>query len=214
MPPTFNAVPSPNVLVMGESKGSACCVWQDGLASYVLSAAHVFDGAVAGAPVQWLGGSTLGFGQKLAGNLYWMPVEGGLLDAGLATISSAGSFGSPSQYPWAGHVMEWHEIPGVRSVVICGKRGIVFATVDDQLAAGTRRIPGTSSFYGRLVRLRYDNASTFGGDSGAAVISLPEGKLLGMHIGRDLDKQFSLAVPAADVRDTFGKTFFGFHLRP
>ena len=214
MPTTFNAVPSPNILVLGAPQGSACCVWKDGISSYVLSAAHVFEGHGPDTAVQWIGGGSVGFGLTTSRDLYWMAVPGGLLDAGLARITGMGVFAGTTHYPWAGQVMEWHEIPSVRSVVICGKFGIVFSTFHSQLAAGARTIPDTSDTYGRLVRLRYDTGSTMDGDSGAAILSLPEGKLVGLHIGRDIDRRFSLAVPAADVRDTFKQKLFGFELRP
>jgi hypothetical protein len=192
--------------------GSACCVWQDGLSSYVLSAAHVVGGLGEAAGIQWMGVSgELGLGQTLEPSLYWMSSHGGDLDAGLVRVSVAGPFAHSFGYPWAHRVMSWDAIDSIRSVIICGKFGQVFATFDGKVAPGT---VFAGHRHGRLLRLRYDSAATLGGDSGSPIISLPEGMLVGMHVARDVNPLFSLAVAADDVVHTFLPRLPGFRLRP
>ena len=212
MAPTFQLTPSPNVLVQAQPKGSACCVWQDGLHTYLVSAAHVVAGLPEGAGIQWIDNSgTLGLGVTVRPDLYWMKVAGGVLDAGLVRVSTPGPFASSTGYPWAQRVLSWEAIASVQSVIICGKFGQVFATRVEPLPAG-RVIHGRT--YGRLLRFRYDSRATLGGDSGSPVISLPEGMLVGMHVARDSDPLFSLAVAADDIRSAFLQQLPGFELRP
>lgn len=187
-------------------------MWRDGLRKYVLSAAHVVHGAGPQA-VHWISGSQIGFGVTVDPDLCWLSVDGGRLDAGLTAIRVSGPFGSSAGYPWANQVMTWHEIDSVRSVRICGRSGEVFATFVDKVAAGLT-FDGMPHRYGRLLRCRYDFARTEPGDSGAAVISLPEGKLLGMHVAKSADLRYSYAVAAIDVLETFATKLPGFGLRP
>ena len=96
----FEIIPSPDVLVLSESMGSACCVWRDGLHTYVLSAAHVVGGLPEGSGIQWIGLSgMLGLGQTVDPSLYWIQFKGDALDAGLVSVSVAGPFGLTSGYP-------------------------------------------------------------------------------------------------------------------
>ena len=213
MSPAFNLRPSPDVLVDLEVRGSACCVWQDGLRSYVLSAAHVIESTQEGEGRQWFDGVQAGLGLTVAPELYWLHVAGGRLDAGLASIRISGPFGSPFGYPWAGQVMTWNEIDSIRSVRICGRSGEVFATFQNKVQPG-RQFDGIPHRYGRLLRFRYDFKQTLKGDSGAPVISLPEGKLVGMHVAASADRMFSFAVAAIDILETFAARLPGFRLRP
>jgi hypothetical protein len=209
----YHLGPSPDLLIQLESTGSACGVWRDGLRTYVLSAAHVVATAAEGEAVHWIASGKVGFGITVDPSLAWLPVAGGRLDAGLASIRVGGPFGATSTYPWAGEVMAWHEIDSVKSVRICGHSGEVFATFVDKVPAGLQ-FSGIPHRYGRLLRCRYDYRRTEPGDSGAPVISLPEGKLMGMHVATSKDRLFSYAVPAIDILDTFGPKLPGFRLRP
>lgn len=211
---TFQIGRSPDVLVQAQPMGSACCIWRDGLRSYVLSAAHVLGGLAEGSGVQWIDtAGTLGLGQTIDPSLYFMEGNGGPLDAGLASVSVAGPFSTSFGYPWASRIMSWDAIDSVRSVIICGKFGQVFATFEEKVPPGpATMVDGRSN--GRLLRLRYDDVSTIGGDSGAPVISLPEGMLMGMHIAREANRLFSLAVAAVDIQEAFRARLPGFELRP
>ncbi len=208
----FEIVPSPNVFVDLESAGSACCVWKDGLRSYMLSASHVLADQPEGAAILWKGviGGT-GLGQILDPSFYWMSSHGGQLDAGLAAITNEGPFATSVGYPWGQQVMSWEAIDSVRSVIVCGKRGSRFARFTDKVTGRHE----DHRLLGRLLRFRFDTDDTEHGDSGAPVISLPEGMLVGMHIGVDnIDPRFSLAVAAADIQEAFAQRLPGFALRP
>ncbi len=209
---SFRAVPSPDLIVSHIAVGSACCVWRDGLRSYVLSAAHVVANLPEGTPVQWLSGNAIGLGTTLPVTLSFIQANGGVLDAALIEIKNIGPFQNPTDYPWGTPVMPRSLLATVRSVVICGKFGQVFATFAGVIAAG-RVLDGRR--YGPLLKFRYDSPNpTLRGDSGAPVISLPEGMLVGMHLGKDADNQHSLGVAAHDILDAFGSQLPGFQLRP
>lgn len=215
----FNArfLRSPDVVVPGGLKGSACCVWRDGLRSYVLTAAHVAGAEPEGSVVTWIGlvDGVTGQGTALNSELSWVAMQGGQLDASLLAVGTLGPFGSTLSYPWAAPIMAWDviESPAVRSVVVCGKHGLVFATFD-------RKLPPGDTFggrvHGRLLRFRFDAGRTLGGDSGAPIMSLPEGMLIGMHIAERLEdgNRYSLAVAAADVLAAYIFKLPGFGLRP
>lgn len=210
----FSIVPSPEVLVQAVPLGSSCCVWRDGLREYMLSAAHVVGDLPEGSAIQWISlAGQVGLGTTVDPSLYWITTQGGAMDAGLVAISSPGPFSFPSSYPWGGQVMEWHELDFIkgRPVIICGKSGQTFGTFEGKRPAG--QIIG-GRIRGRLLRCRYDHAPSVGGDSGAVVLSLPEGKVIGVHIAKDADERFSLAVPACDVLEAFEQRLPGFHLRP
>jgi hypothetical protein len=213
---SFNLVESPYMFVNGELSGSACCVWVDGAGrTYVLSAAHVIDRVPGHTPIEWLtlDGNT-GGGQTLEPTDSWIAVPGGELDAGLVEIGNTpGPFGNGGSYPWASSVVTWDEITVGRSVVICGKSRPIFATVANPIPFP----PGeffSNHTHGRLLRLAYDSHETAPGDSGGAVISLPEGKLLGMHVGIDPTQKYAWAVAAADVEEILSVPFPGLSLRP
>ncbi len=209
----FSLAPSPDILVDGSPSGSACCVWRDGLLDYVLTAAHVLEAAAPDAAVAWAGiDGSVGYGQTSQSHPYWVAVAGGNLDAGLVTISEPGPFASSSAYPWGSPPLAWADVDQVASVMICGKYSQVYATFDRRIAAGELV---ESHRYGRLLQFRFDGATTRPGDSGAAVISLPEGMLVGMHVARhtDGDVSYSWVVSADDILMTFGG-LPGFRLRP
>ena len=207
----FRATPSPDLIVSQTPAGSACCVWHDGLRSYVLSAAHVVDGQPEGSAVQWLGGGAIGMGTTLAPALSFIEADGGVLDAALIAIKDFGPFQNRADYPWGLPIMPRTSFSTIRSVVICGKFGLVFATFAGEVAAG-RIIDGRR--YGPLLAFRYDTPDpTMRGDSGSAVLSLPEGMLVAMHLGKDADNQRSLGVAAADIVEVFG-LHLGIQLRP
>jgi hypothetical protein len=211
----FNAVPSPDLFIDGSPAGSVCCVWEDSLSrQYILSAAHVVAGLPSGTPIVWIGGNALqGDGLTLGPELYWMATDGGELDAGPVSIRTAGPFSTTAAYPWAQQVMSWTTVDSVRSVIVCGKFGQRFATFDCKLPPG--EVIGRH-VYGRLLRFKFDNSTTHPGDSGAPIISLPEGMLIGMHVDlrTDFDGQFSLAVAAADIAEAYAFPLPGFKLRP
>lgn len=208
--------PSPNVLVDFASAGSACGVWRDALTTYVLSAAHVFEGAGPSPIVQWLSLdlASSGGGVLIADELWEDLPGGGELDAALVRVTEPGPFESGGRYPHGSQILGWHALEPGLIVQICGKHGTVTAQL-------TRKLPAGETFeghvHGRLLQCAFLDGHTDPGDSGAAVISMPEGMLVGMHITRDidaLDRQSSLAVAAEDVRTTLGRLRPGFDVRP
>ncbi len=212
----LNLVASPTVFVDGAPMGSASCVWVAGsLTTYVLTAAHVVDAAPAHTPIQWMtpDGDT-GDGRTVEAHLNWIPVDGGLLDAGLISVDEPGPFGIFGDYPWASSILGFDKVIPGTSAVICGRSQPVFCTFD-----GLER-PGrlfSLQRHGRLLRFTFDSAETVGGDSGAPVISLPEGMLIGMHVGERVEpdgRRFAWAVAATDIQNEFEKVMPGFSLRP
>jgi Trypsin len=209
----FSLAPSPDILIDGSPSGSACCVWRDGLLQYVLTAAHVLEHASPDAAIVWVGiDGAVGYGQLSKAHPYWAAVEGGVQDAGLITVSELGSFASPSAYPWGSSPVAWRDAHRARSVMICGKYSQVYATFDRRLVGSN---PVQSHVYGRLLQFRFDGSTTRPGDSGAPVISLPEGTLVGMHVVHHVDgpEQYSWVVSADDIMTTLGG-LSGFRLRP
>ena len=110
---SFGIGRSPGVLIDQHSAGSACCVWRDGLQSYVLTAAHVVAHLAEGSVIGWraIAGDLSGFGQALGPSLCWLPANGGELDAAPIPISVAGPFAAIGDYPWGNRIMAWDEIP-------------------------------------------------------------------------------------------------------
>jgi hypothetical protein len=212
----FNLATSPSIFVDGRLTGSAAGVWRDAADNlYVLSAAHVVDGVPAHAAVQWLSlGGSVGAGQTVDDGLTWLPTDGGALDAGLVRIVDAGPFDTAFEYPWASDVASFDEAAHVASVVICGKSGPVPAVFDRVIPAG--RIFPAGRRHGRLLQFRYGFGETQPGDSGGAVISMPEGRLLGVHVAEHFEAgtPFAWAVPAEDIRDAFVGPLPGFSVRP
>jgi hypothetical protein len=211
---SFNLATSPSVYVDGRLSGSATCVWRDGIArTFVLSAAHVID-VPAHTPIEWLTlDGDVGGGQTLDSALMWMPSGGGDLDAALVGISDPGPFGKASAYPWASDIVSWADVDALASVVICGRSGPVPATFDRKLAPGQQF---SGHRHGRLLQLRYDFSQTQPGDSGGAVISLPEGRLVAMHVAEHTEAgvSYAWAVAADDILIAFRTPFPGFELRP
>lgn len=207
---------SPGVFVDSQPAGSACCVWRDGLRTYVLTAAHVVAPLAESSIVEWRSqsGDASGFGQTLDSSFHWVPVDGGNLDAAPIPIASAGPFASAAGYPSGSRIVEWSDILDSQEVMVCGKHATRFATLDRRVGAG--QVSDLSGHvHGRLLRFRFDDIQTMPGDSGCPVISMPEGLLIGMHLGLDsADQRFSLAVSAADVRNAFFFRLPGFDLRP
>jgi hypothetical protein len=212
---SFGIGRSPGVFIDQRSAGSACCVWRDGLRTYVLTAAHVVAGLAEGSVIGWRSavGEPAGFGQTLDPSLYWLAANGGELDAAPVPISVAGPFAMTREYPWANRIMAWNEIPDSLQAIVCGQHGPRFAAFDRRVPPGE---PGPSGHsHGRLLRFRLDDIPTMPGDSGCPVIALPEGSLVGLHVGLDrADRRFSFAVAAADVRNAFFFELPGFDLRP
>ena len=207
---------SPDVMVGFDSVGSACCVWRDALSTYLLSAAHVFTDVQDGTRIRWLSPdlTASGSGTPLLSRL-WLPMPGGELDAGLVQIDDPGPFRVGGLYPKSEQILSWHGIGEGTVVQICGTHGSPVATFARKRPAGDAFKGHT---HGRLLQFRFiESFTTSPGDSGAAVISLPEGLLVGMHIVLHRDEQgvpHSLVVPAEDIRDTFGALLPDFGLRP
>lgn len=210
----FSFARSPDVLVDFQSAGSSSCVWEDGLATYVLSAAHVFDQAGQAPLVQWLDEDfAIGSGVLLA-SLLWEETMDGLLDAGIVRIEDAGPFRIGGSYPCGSEILEWDAITENLVVEICGKHGTRVGESVRKRAAG---LEFSGHRHSRLLMFRLTNGETRDGDSGAAVVSMPEGMLVGHHITLHHDAlgvPFSVVVPAADVRDVLGARLGAFRLRP
>jgi hypothetical protein len=208
--PALSVIESPDVMVGFSSAGSACCVWRDGAGDYIATAAHVLTGVPAGTRMRWISNdlSTSGGGTPLTSSL-WLPVPGGRLDAGLVRIDDPGPFRDGGPYPSGAPLLGWEAIANGLVVQICGKHGVTTAEVSAKVPAG---LDFKGHVHGRLVQFRFLHGETDAGDSGAAVISLPEQMLVGMHVARDGTR--SLAVPAEDIRDAFGALMSGFDLRP
>lgn len=208
-------VQSPNLMIGFEPAGSACGVWRDGLSSYVLSAAHVLDNLPVATPIGWLSANPFesGSGATLDPSMVWLPVEGGRLDAALVRIENLGPFRIGGPFPTGFRVLPAATLSPGLVVTICGKHGLEPARFRDILPAGDEF---NGRRHGRLLRFEFETDSmTDPGDSGAAILTEPEGMLVGMHIAlRTNGGRFSLAVPADDVRDTFGLFLPGFTLRP
>jgi len=211
---SFSFAESPNVLVDFQSMGSACGVWEDGLATYVVSAAHVFDQAGSEPLVQWVDGSfNIGSG-VLRADLLWQSTSAGPLDAGIVRIEDPGPFRLGGDYPYGSDILEWDAITEDLVVKICGKHGT-------RLAGSVRKQNGGLVFenhrHGRLLIFPLMDGETLPGDSGAAVVSMPEGMLVGHHVTLHHDDQgiaCSVVVPAADVRDLFRDRLGAFEPRP
>jgi hypothetical protein len=139
----------------------------------------------------------------------WLPVRGGRLDAGLIRIDDPGPFRGGGPYPRGQGVLPFDGITTDLVVEICGKHGRTTARFDKHIAAG---LDFQGHRHGRLLRFRFLVGETDPGDSGAAVVSMPEQMLVALHIARDGAR--SLAVPAADIREAFGALRFGFDVRP
>jgi hypothetical protein len=210
----FNLGVSPAIYVDGVRSGSAAGVWRDGESrTYVLSAAHVIDRVPPHTPIQWMHQGVVGGGQTVETALLWVPMDGGFLDAGLVSLDRPGPFGMTGSYPWASDVMSWSAINHLTSVVICGKSGVVQATFDRSLPAGQ---PFSEHRHGRLLQFRYDFGQTQPGDSGGAVIALPEGTLVGVHVAEHVEAglEYAWAVPAVDIQEVFAHLRPGFEPRP
>lgn len=212
----FNLATSPSIFVDGAPFGSAAGVWQDGAANlYVLSAAHVIDGVPGHTPVQWMAlDGTVGGGQTVDASLTWLDMPDGLLDAGLMRILDGGPFDASDEYPWASLIAPFDEIAHVRSVLICGKSGPVPAVFDCVVPPG--RVFPAGRRHGRLLQFRYDFGETQPGDSGGAVISMPEGKLVGVHVAEHVEAgaPYAWAVAADDICQAFATPLPGFAVRP
>lgn len=210
----FSFVRSPDVLVDFQSAGSASGVWEDGLATYVLSAAHVFDQAGQAPLVQWLDDDfSIGSGVLLASHL-WAETTDGLLDAGIVRVEDAGPFRMGGSYPYGSEILEWDAITENLVVEICGKHG---TRVGDSVRKRAAGLEFGGHRHSRLLLFRLNNGETHDGDSGAAVISMPEGMLVGHHITLHRDARgvpFSVVVAAADVRDVLGDRLGAFRPRP
>jgi hypothetical protein len=209
----FNLVTSPSIYVDGTLAGSAAGVWTDGAANlYVLSAAHVVGGVPPHTPVQWLSlDGSVGVGQTVDAELTWLQMQGGgRLDAGLVRIVDAGPFASSEDYPWASEIAPLAEVHHIESVVICGKSGPVAAVFDRVIPAGQAFPAGR--VHGRLLQFRYEFGETQPGDSGGAVISLPEGRLVGIHVAEHLAAgvSYAWAIAAEDMFDAFEDPLPGF----
>src|SRR5687767_8870245 len=208
----FSLAASPDLLIDGSPSGSACCVWRDGLLEYVLTAAHVVENTPAGAAVVWVGiDGSVGYGKPSTSHPYWAPIEGGQLDAGLIVIDQPGPFASVHAYPWGSPHIAWSDAHLLESVMICGKYSQVFANFHRRLSDESVQ----SHRYGRLLEFEFDGPTTRGGDSGAPVISLPEGSLVGMHVAHHVDglSHYSWVVSAEDILTAFAG-LPGFRLRP
>ena len=211
----FELIESPNLLVDLVAAGSACCVWHTALSAYIVTAAHVVEGAPPGTPVLYRSadGTAQGMGAARS-DLAWLPMQGGQLDGGLVEIGDEGPFRAGGEYPRGSRILSWEGTRPDMVVQICGKHGM-------ETARCLRKWPAGEVFenrrHGRLIEFRVlGGLATDPGDSGAAIISLPEGMLVGMHIAafREAGATHTLAVAAEDIRETFSALLPGFDLRP
>ena len=208
----MNIIASPTVCVLGQPCGSASGVWLDGSNhKYLLTAAHVLSPFPPFSATQWVSASgETGGGQTLDGTFNWTTTNGGLLDAGLIAIQDEGPFGSESSYPWGTPPAA---SPPSGSVVICGMNGPVFATFTGWEPPGVK-FDGDTRPHGRLMKFSYDSGATRPGDSGGAVIALPEGTIVGVHVGEQTKTQTAWAVYIEDIVDNFAPLLPGFRPRP
>lgn len=202
-------IESPDLMIGFRSAGSACCVWRDGAGEYVATASHVLTAMTATDRMRWISNDLLsGSGTPLIDET-WLPVPGGRLDAGLIRIDDPGPFRPDGPYPSGTGILPLTAMTSSLVVEICGKHGRTTARFDGHVDAG---FTFRGHRHGRLLRFSFLAGETDPGDSGAAVLSMPDQMVVGMHIAREGSHSF--AVPAADIREAFGALRFGFNLRP
>jgi hypothetical protein len=183
--------------------GSLGFVMQDtGPDRYVVSAAHVLQSAIAA----WRKGKRSGSGDVLADFGYRPGPSGdGVFDAMPAKVTSLGPIAPPPDIPYGDSIATWPGVLQVGKVVICGKRGLVPATVAFRVPTLPAHRPLERVLMCRLV----DGFPTADGDSGAPILTQSGGRLVGIHIGIYPDPStspapyYSVGHVAGDLLDHF-----------
>ncbi len=124
----------------------------------------------------------------------------GFFDAAVVHILEKELLADSTKFAWSDEVLPWAEALQVPEVHVYGANGKRFATFDASLPTGwpVNTSLGVSHYW-RLISFRFQGPTTDKGDSGAPVISHPEGKLVGIHVARQ--GGCSLVLPAADVME-------------
>lgn len=184
--------------------GSLGFVMQDAAANrYVVSAAHVLRTSAT----TWRKGQRDGNGDMLAACRYPPgPTGAGVFDAAPAQVTRLGPIAAPPSVPYGDVVTSWAGALQVANVVICGKHGVVPATV-------AFRVPSLEETNPVLERILFcqltDNLLTADGDSGAPILTQSGGRLVGIHLGIYPDPAdspppyYSLGHVAGDLFDQF-----------
>lgn len=204
--------PSPTLVVQHQGvdgrTGGACAVLRSKSREYVVSAAHTFDGLVAGVEVRWPYGTTPGRGLlRNSPGLIWPAEEEdgatGFLDACLVEIIVAGDFDDPGSFPNGTRVVTWSGSPASSRAFVCGIHGVVPVTFSGRVPIGLPvAMAGRIRRYWRLLTYRFDPGfGTKDGDSGSAVLT-PTGALVGLHLGTK-DDSTALVLCAGDVLSAY-----------
>jgi hypothetical protein len=184
--------PSPHV--EATESGSACCLLADGERRFLLSAAHVLDGADPLLTVAWSKpGFRAGHGRFVElPETYWYPLRDeeadswGLVDSGLVQIDEAGLYDNAIAVPWGSGLVPFEELPQLAYITLCGARtrrvGAEFASI--RPTGSHVSVAGRDYKYWRVVLFRFSDQQrqTRGGDSGSPAIA-DDGRLVGMHLG-------------------------------
>lgn|GEM_PF-5291678 len=172
---------------------------------YLLTARHVVTDILP-AEVEWnvekppFPGRGRGSGRLPLDMYYKDPDTGvsGFFDAAVVQIVEKELLVDSTQFAWSDEVLSWPEVQEPRDVYVCGANGVRSARFSKVVETGwpIKTRLGLVGYW-RMVCYELQGGLTSDGDSGAPVITVNDGKLVGIHVARK--GRFIFAMPAVDV---------------